>query len=345
MPHEPKAVFPTISVVIPTLNCAKTLGRCLTSLFQQKYPINNIELIIVDAFSRDQTLKIAEQFKAKILFNPQITFNVGKAIGTEVANGELILFIDSDNVIPSKDWLIRMIEPLIKDQEIVGSEPVYYAYNSKDPIIIRYCSLIGADDPLTVYLGFYGRYSYLKGRWTDAQVKFVDSGAYYKVTLSDKDIIPTMGANGFLVRALALKRTNFKPYLFDIDIIYDLLSLGYSNFARVKVAMSHLYAFNLMHYLKKTYRHIRDYYHYHKLGVRKYPWTRFDRLKLLKFVLSAILIYPLVKDSVKGYKQKPDIAWFLHWLICFLTVLVYATKEASSGFCMLRKRFYIYNEL
>lgn len=328
--------LPSISFVIPTRNSEKTLKRCIDSILGQDYPRRKMKLIIVDAFSSDKTVELAKTFGAVVLSNPRVTGEAGKAIGVRVSNDEILAFVDSDNVLVSKDWLIRMTEPLIDNEKIVASEPIYYGYDLKEPIIIRYCSLIGADDPLSVYLGFYGRYSYLTGRWMDISLPTSVKGSYYEVTLNS-GMIPTMGANGFLVRASALKRTKYYPYLFDIDIIYDLIDLGYTKFARVETSIFHLYAFTFSQYMRKTHRRIRDYYKYHGTGVRRYPWTRFDKMKLVRFLLGILLVVPLVKDSVQAYKRKPDKAWFLHWFICALTASIYGTREVISGFYLLRK--------
>jgi glycosyltransferase involved in cell wall biosynthesis len=328
--------LPSISIVIPTRNSERTLEMCLRSIAEQDYPRERMKLVIVDAFSSDKTVEIAKGFDAEVLINARVTGEAGKAVGVKAANGELLAFVDSDNILASKSWLMRMVKPLIDDSEVVASEPIFYSYSSRETFIVRYCSLIGADDPLSIYLGFYGRYSYLTGRWTDIPMRMHDKGPYYEVTLNP-GVIPTMGANGFLIRANALKRTDYYPYLFDIDIIYDLVDLGYNKFARVKTDIFHLYAFSLTQYIRKTFRRIRDYYIYHAIGLRRYPWTRFDKIKLLKFLWGVLVIIPLVNDAIKGYKRKPDTAWFLHWFICVLTVLVYATKEFSSGFYLLRK--------
>jgi GT2 family glycosyltransferase len=294
-----------------------------------------MKLIIVDAFSSDKTVELAKTFGAVVLSNPRVTGEAGKAIGVRVSDDEILAFVDSDNVLVSKDWLMKMTEPLIDNEKIVASEPIYYGYDLKEPIIIRYCSLIGADDPLSVYLGFYGRYSYLTGRWTDISLPTSVKGSYYEVTLNS-GVIPTMGANGFLVRASALKRTKYYPYLFDIDIIYELIDLGYTTFARVETSIFHLYAFTFSQYMRKTHRRIRDYYKYHGTGVRRYPWTRFDKMRLVRFLSGILLVVPLVKDSVQAYKRKPDKAWFLHWFICALTASIYGTREVISGFYLLR---------
>ena len=308
----------------------------MNSIKEQDYPKERINIVIVDAFSIDQTVEIAKRFGAKLLVNPRITGEAGKAVGTKDSESEILAFVDSDNILPSKDWLTKMITPLVSDVDVVASEPIYYGYDPKEPIIIRYCSLIGADDPLSVYLGFYGRYSYLTGRWTDISIDMRDRGLYCEVTLKP-GLIPTMGANGFIIRTDVLKMTQYFPYLFDIDIIYDLINLGYNKFPRVKTSIFHLYVFSFTQYIKKTHRRIRDYYAFHDVGLRKYPWTRFDKLSLLKFVFGVVVIIPLTRDAVKGYKRKADTAWFLHWFTCFLTVFVYGIKEVSSGFYLLRK--------
>jgi len=308
----------------------------LRSIAEQDYPREKMRLVIVDAFSSDRTVEVAKSFNAEVLLNPRITGEAGKALGVKVSDGEILAFIDSDNVLPSKDWLMEMVEPLRGDGGVVASEPIYYGYSLKEPVIIRYCSLIGADDPFSVYLGFYGRYSYLTGKWTDIPIRMLDKGFYYKIALNP-GVIPTMGANGFLVRAVALKKTKYYPYLFDIDIICDLIDLEYNEFARVKTGIFHLYAFSFTQYIRKTYRRIRDYYKFHGAGLRKYPWTSFNKNKLLKFLFGVLVIIPLVRDAIKGYKRKPDTAWFLHWFMCVLTVFVYTLKEFSSGFYLLRK--------
>ena len=196
---------------------------------------------------------------------------------------------------------------------------------------MRYCSLIGADDPLTIYTGFYGRYSHITGRWADVPLEAEDRGGYFKVTLG-KGLIPTMGANGFLVRASVLRKASLGPYLFDLDVVYQLANMGYNKFARVKTSISHLYAFSLSQYIRKTYRRIRDFSFYHRRGMRSYPWLRMGRLRLARFVLFSLLGVPLVRDAIRGYRRRPDVAWFLHWPLCLLTLCAYGLWEVLSGF-------------
>jgi len=58
------------------------------------------------------------------------------------ASGEIIALIDSDNILPERDWFARMAAPF-DDPEIAGTEPLYYTYRKEDGYITRYCAMLG----------------------------------------------------------------------------------------------------------------------------------------------------------------------------------------------------------
>lgn len=65
--------FRSVSVLIPTLNCAKPLELCLSSIAAQNYPPELIEIIIADGRSTDSALPIAQRFSDTIYPNPFTT--------------------------------------------------------------------------------------------------------------------------------------------------------------------------------------------------------------------------------------------------------------------------------
>jgi glycosyltransferase involved in cell wall biosynthesis len=124
--QESQKSNPSISIITPTYNSAKTLASCLDSIENQDYH-GDIEIIIADGGSTDSTLEIGQKYTDNIYPNPLKTGEAGKAVCVKHAKNEIIALIDSDNILPSKDWLSRMIEPF-QDREIAGSEPLYYTY-------------------------------------------------------------------------------------------------------------------------------------------------------------------------------------------------------------------------
>jgi len=320
--------LPSISVVIPTYNSEKFLPLCLQSINEQDYPKDKLEIIVVDGGSTDRTINIAREFEvAKILHNPLRTGEAAKALGVKVAKNEIIAFIDSDNVLDRKDWFKRMVEPF-EDEEIVGAEPLYYSYRKEDGYITRYCALIGMNDPLCLFLGNYDRYSYLTGKWTELNVKQEDKGNYLKIELDEKTI-PTIGANGFLIRREALNKCSIKHYLFDIDVVFELTKHGYNKFAKVKIGIIHIFSYNISTFVRKQKRRFRDYIYYKELGFRKYPWHLISRNRLLKFIFYTIFTLPLLIQTMKGCMKVCDSAWLFHILACWITLLVYTTELIS----------------
>lgn len=182
------------------------------------------------------------------------------------------------------------------------------------------------NDPMCLYLGNYDRYSYVTGKWCNLQLDETDIGNYILVKLKGNNI-PTIGANGFMVRTKCIKKVDFKPYLFDVDAIYELANSGQNQFAKVKTGIVHLFASNTKIFMRKTYRRIRDYQFYNRNKMRKYPWKSVSSLSAAKFALFTLVLFPTVRDSMRGYSKKQDRAWLFHPIACYLTLFVYGVKS------------------
>ena len=87
---------PLVSIVIPTHNSEKTLLLCLESIKRQTY--GNIEVIVVDNFSRDKTVEIGKKYGAKVYIRgPERSAQMNH--GALKARGEFVYFIGSDFVL------------------------------------------------------------------------------------------------------------------------------------------------------------------------------------------------------------------------------------------------------
>lgn len=109
-----------VSVIIPTFNCEKYINRCIESILQQTY--KNIEIIIVNDGSTDNTINICNKFKKNndniLLINKENEGpSIARKLGVENAKGEYISFIDSDDYIDINFYekLINMLEHTSSD--------------------------------------------------------------------------------------------------------------------------------------------------------------------------------------------------------------------------------------
>ena len=322
-------ISPSICIIIPTYNSERSLAKCLSSIRYQKYPDSKIQIFIVDGGSIDKTLEIAAKYNVtKVIKNIRRIEELGRPLAIKATTSELIAFIDSDNILPNPDWLRKMVEPF-EDTQIVGSEPIQYTYRKKDGALTRYCSLIGADDAIYPYFENYDRLCRFKGSWTEVPIKVENKKNYLKIKI-DKNNIPMMGANGFIVRSNVLGKTEHKFFL-HTDLIYRLAMSGKNCFAKVKVGIIHLHGENFSTYLEKKIRRIRKYYAWKNHRVY---FPIINRKRKINIVFSAIILIPIIRDVVRGYRCIPDKAWFIHPIALYLSLASYALGIVEAKISM-----------
>ena len=92
-------IMPLVSIIIPTYNHAKYLGRSLQSVINQTY--KNWEVIIIDNHSTDDTLNLVNSFTDERIKYLKIHNNgiIAKSrnLGIKTAKGDWIAFLDSDD--------------------------------------------------------------------------------------------------------------------------------------------------------------------------------------------------------------------------------------------------------
>jgi glycosyltransferase involved in cell wall biosynthesis len=86
----------TLSVIIPTFNEEKYLHDCLQSVSFAN------QIIVIDSFSSDETLRIAQKFNCEILQRPFDNFSNQKNEAIKLAQEDWILFIDADERVTQK---------------------------------------------------------------------------------------------------------------------------------------------------------------------------------------------------------------------------------------------------
>lgn len=121
-----------VSIIIPVYNVEKYIDKCLESIINQTY--ENYEIILVDDGSSDDSYNIIKSWQKKyndvIICLKQKNKGAGAARnrGLEVAKGDFIVFVDSDDYLDN-DFLEVMVSN-INDNDIVISGSRHVSENS-----------------------------------------------------------------------------------------------------------------------------------------------------------------------------------------------------------------------
>jgi rhamnosyltransferase len=109
-----------ISIVIPVKNGGETIKECLQGIFNQTLA-DQLEVIVIDSGSEDNTLEILKEFPVRLKQIPQTQFNHGatRNLGVQIANGKYIVMTVQDSMAADNLWLAKMIKHF-DDPEVAG---------------------------------------------------------------------------------------------------------------------------------------------------------------------------------------------------------------------------------
>lgn len=141
-----------LSVIIPCYNVQEYLSKCIDSVIDNE--LDDIEIILVNDGSKDDTLKIIKEYKKKckdiikIVDQENQGLSMARNAGIEVSTGEYITFLDSDDYVDSKmystmldkayesnfDLVVCGVKMLYSDHELNVNSGVVKDCNSKEEV-------------------------------------------------------------------------------------------------------------------------------------------------------------------------------------------------------------------
>lgn len=104
--------LPAVSVVIPVLNGADTIGDTLSGLMSQAERPRETEIIVVDNGSSDGTAAVVKNFPVTLLCEPKRGPSAARNRGLYAARGEVIAYLDADTL-PTRRWLAEIAAPFV----------------------------------------------------------------------------------------------------------------------------------------------------------------------------------------------------------------------------------------
>jgi GT2 family glycosyltransferase len=254
-----------VTVVIPTYNRENVLKECIKSLFNQTYPNDKYEIIIVDGSSTDGTEELLKEYSKKApckmrWFIKKSNISEARNLGIKESLGEIVCFTD-DDCVADKHWLENIVVHF-SDKKIGGVGGKIIGYKSTGVI--------------EKYGDYQFRQKVVKNNYIDASI--MTANAAYRKSILKK-------INGF--------DPNFRV-LEDTDLGIRVMSMGYLLKYAPDAIVYHKHRNTLLGILKRAYR-------YAAYGTRricdKYPEKYpIQKIILLYFLRIGYLIitYPLI---------------------------------------------------
>lgn len=196
-----------VSVVIPCRNEEKHIGKCIESIINQSYGIENIEIMIADGLSDDRTAEIIKEYgklypQIMYIKNEKRTAPAAMNLGIKQSTGNIIIIFGA-HAYMDKDYVKKCVEKLSSnDIDCVGGRIINLSENrAAEAISMAMGSPFGVGNALfrysnteelvdTVAFGAYKREIFDKiGLFDEEFVRNQDDELNFRLTLSGGKIL------------------------------------------------------------------------------------------------------------------------------------------------------------
>jgi glycosyltransferase involved in cell wall biosynthesis len=314
-----------VSIVIPTLNAAQMLPRCLASIREQRFPQERVEVLVMDGGSTDDTRAIAERFDCRVLDNPARLAEPGVKLGLDAASHEIAVVMASDNDFPTLDCLDRVVR--VFESSDVRGVYTHVVAAPDDGAFCRYFNMLHAD-PFNWFVYRPWTHPAQFGR-TRRVVAAGPDHVVYDLATRDRPLLAF--AQGFALRGELPRAGNEQDDMLPLWQLVD----GGEQLAYSDVGIHHHTVAGFRDFLGKYHRRALhamrapDAAHRQRHGllsrrqrIRRYLWVPY----------SVSVVLPLA-DALRGLVRDRDVVWLYHPLACLALTgaLVRAALQAHRG--------------
>ena len=326
-----------LSIVTCTYNGERTIEEFLNGIFSQDYPLDEIELILMDGGSNDKTLDIIQEYKKKYPKIIRLVHNLkrygdGRGMGVDNASrmaiGELLLFLDQDNILVQKDWLKNMIK-ILEGNKSVSAVQSRMLVPDDGTLIDKYLCAVGIEDPFIASYSLNAQINFHPGKF---EYNYEDKYYLYEI---NKDRFFYAGSNGFLIRRKDFFDAN--GWVNDIDNFYRMAIKGYKVEVPKDVRLHHKTSTNLKHFLGKR-RLYAEHYILKNYENRDFYWFNLEKntyaqnLRFVGTILSNLAFLPGLLQGISMALKEEKAFWLIHPIMLFLMAINYAYSYFYTSF-------------
>ena len=299
-----------VSVIIPTKNCAEQLKECLKGIKKQTY--KNLEIIISDGLSKDNTLKIAKEYKTRIIKNKKILAEPGVSLGFKNAKGEILIVLAVDNIFKENNALETIVK-VFNNKNVFAAFPKHDSTRN-DSLFTKYINVF--TDPFNHFV-----YGYAANARTFNKIykTIVHNSIFDIYDFKSSKVKPILAvAQGFSVRKEFLKRK--RNEMDDITPVFDLINEGQKIAYLHSVHLYHHTIKNLGQFVRKTRWTTRNALtgKQYGIGSRVKTLSKEQKLKIYIFPFYSLsFIFPCL-DSLYHLIKDREKMWIFHSFITFI---------------------------
>jgi glycosyltransferase involved in cell wall biosynthesis len=109
-------LLPRVTVLVPCRNEERYIGACLESILATSYPLDRLEILVIDGRSSDRTRAIVQQYVNRDAFirlvdNPRRIVPTALNAGIRLATGDIVVRMDAHVVYPAS-YITRLVTAL-----------------------------------------------------------------------------------------------------------------------------------------------------------------------------------------------------------------------------------------
>ncbi len=324
--------LPKISIVIASFNSEKVIAKCLKALVKQNYPKEKMEILVYDGGSKDRTISVAESYGAIVKDNPETEPIAAKLKGYQEASGDLLMYVDTDEVHLNSNALMDRAELFTEHKDIQMAFSSGYSNPKGYPFINRYINSFG--DPFSFFIYRVSKES------SDSVVQLkqvlfseleTEDFVIFDLKKKPRNVLFENAAIGSTIRLKWFKH-NF-PQLTEsrigpVHMFYHMMKKTGRFSVFKNQPIEHYSAETISTYLNKIkWRIVNNIFYREQMGVTGFSGrpiaTATSLAKFMKYIFIPynLTLFPVLIDSVLISLKKKDARFLIHFPLSLYTCL------------------------